>query len=56
MADRTGFELAVRLGKFAFEFSVEFRTERGKLPFGENFEREVLDVNVRVSLRGPVSV
>jgi hypothetical protein len=56
VADRPGFELAVRLGNFAFEFSAEFRAERGKLPFGENFARELLDVNVRVRLRGPVSV
>ena len=43
-----GFELAVRLAKFAFEFSAEFPALVIKFGFGENFAAEVLDVSSRL--------
>jgi hypothetical protein len=51
MADRVGFELAVRSHKFAFEFSAEFSTSFAKFSLRENFAPEVLDERVRLSLR-----
>jgi hypothetical protein len=48
MADQVGFELAVRLAKFAFEISTEFGAPVAKLAVRENFAPEVLDENIRL--------
>jgi hypothetical protein len=37
LAERLGFELTVRLAKFAFEFSAEFPASSAELGFGEIF-------------------
>jgi hypothetical protein len=42
------FELAVRLAKFAFEFSTEFPASLAKFGFRENFAPEVLDESIRL--------
>jgi hypothetical protein len=42
VAERIGFELAVRSAKFAFDFSAEFPASVAKFGFGENFAPEVL--------------
>jgi hypothetical protein len=42
------FELAVRLAKFAFEFSTEFPASLAKFGFRENFALEVLDETIRL--------
>ena len=52
LADRRGFELAVRLEEFAFEFPAEFPALFAKLGFRENFAPEVLDE--RISPVSPV--
>jgi hypothetical protein len=43
-----GFELAVRSGKFAFEFLAEFPASLAKSGFRENFAPEVLDESIRL--------
>jgi hypothetical protein len=48
LADRVGFELAVRSEKLAFEFSAEFRASLARFGFRENFAREVLDESIRL--------
>jgi hypothetical protein len=45
---QAGFELAVRLAKFGFEISTEFRALVAQLTFRENFAPEVLDENIRL--------
>ena len=45
---QAGFELAVRLAKFGFEISTEFRALVAQLTFRENFTPEVLDENIRL--------
>jgi hypothetical protein len=49
-----GFELAVRLAKFAFEIPKEFPAPFAKLGFRENFALEVLVARVHLGLQGPV--
>ena len=48
VAERVGFELAVRLAKFAFDFSTEFPASSAKSGFGEKFAPEVLNVSVHL--------
>ena len=48
LADRRGFELAVRLEEFAFEFPAEFPALFAKLGFRENFAPEVLNHTIRL--------
>ena len=52
--ERVGFELAVRLAKFAFEIPKEFPAQFAKLGFRENFAPEVLVARVHLGLQGPV--
>lgn len=40
VAERVGFELAVRLTKFGIEISTEFPPPLASLPFGENYPPE----------------
>ena len=47
-AEQDGFELAVRLAKFTFEISTEFRALIAELAFRENFPHEVLDEDIRL--------
>jgi hypothetical protein len=51
---QAGFELAVRLAKFAFEIPKEFPAPFAKLGFRENFAPEVLVARVHLGLQGPV--
>jgi hypothetical protein len=53
VADRIGFELAVRLAKFAFDFSAQFPASLAKFACGENFPPEVLSAKFHLSLHGP---
>ena len=48
MAERVGFELAVRAAKFAFDFSAEFTASVAKFGFGENFAPEVLKQTIHL--------
>jgi hypothetical protein len=43
-----GFELAVRLAKFAFDFPAEFPASVRKSGFGEKFAPKVLRMNIRL--------
>lgn len=56
LADQEGFELAVRLPKFAFEISTEFPAPLAKPAFREIFPAEVLPPSLHPSLRGPVGL
>jgi hypothetical protein len=42
LAERMGFELALRSAKFAFDFWTEFTASVAKFGFGEKFAPEVL--------------
>jgi hypothetical protein len=48
MAERIGFELAVRSEKFAFDFSAEFPALVATFGFGENFAPWVLHESLRL--------
>jgi hypothetical protein len=54
LADRAGFELAVRPQKFAFEISTGFPASLTKIGLRENFAPEVLLASFRLSLCGAV--
>ena len=54
LAEQVGFELSVRLAKFAFEFSAEFPASLAEFGFRENFAPEVLSARFHLSLQGPV--
>jgi hypothetical protein len=56
MADQVGFELAVRLEKFAVELSTEFPPSLAKFGFRENFAPEVLGARFHLSLHGPALI
>jgi hypothetical protein len=48
LADQAGFELVVRLAKFAFESSTEFRSLVAELASRENFPPEVREDDIRL--------
>jgi hypothetical protein len=48
VAERIGFELAVRSEKFAFDFSAEFPALVATFGFGENFAPWVLHESLRL--------
>jgi len=53
LADRVGFELAVRLAKFGFGISTEFPAALAQFAFREILPREVLRTRSQLSRCGP---